>query len=198
MIPFVFTVRVDQTLSGECPQRREREIESEILAQHQSISPPVLAHQRDTSANQFLRPASAQFASLQTHGAAQAFSPGAEKVHQQFGSARAHQAAEAQHLSGAQGKGDGLQGCLSRVRIRHGEIFNLEYDRSPRRHSRGEKVLNFAPDHVADDFLFVGETGFHGGNGGPIPEDGDAVGQLEDFVEFVRDVDAGDSALHGP
>jgi len=57
-----------------------------------------------------------------------------------------------------------------------------------------EEVGDLAPDHVADEFAFCRRTGLGGEDGGAVAEHGDAIREGEDFVEPVRDVDAGDAA----
>ena len=57
-----------------------------------------------------------------------------------------------------------------------------------------EEIPDFAADHVADELGFVCLRGRCGKDGRAVAEDGDAVGEGEDFVETVRDVDTAQAA----
>jgi len=113
-------------------------------------------------------------------------------VHEQLAAAGAHQSADAQDLAGAHLEADALQGLA--LRAFHAEAPDLEQDLAGMRGPAGEKVLDLAADHVADDLAFGGLSRLQRGDAGAVAQHRDAVGQGEDLVEAVGDVDAGDAA----
>ena len=58
----------------------------------------------------------------------------------------------------------------------------------------GEQVMDLPPHHVSDDFAPVGPGRVQRGHRHTVAQDGDAVGQFQDFVQLVRNVNAGDAA----
>src|SRR2546425_385477 len=79
----------------------------------------------------------------------------------------------------------------ARERIGDGEILHAHRERAVIAHDRAtrEELGDFATDHLADDLRAIRLERRRGEDRRAIAQHGDAIGEREDFLEFVRDVD---------
>ena len=100
----------------------------------------------------------------------------------------ADEAGEADDLAGAHGQAD-----APGHRPAH-EVARLEHRRADRHGDLGEEVVDAPPDHHLHEFGGVGLGDLPRSDIGAVAQHRDAVGDLEDLVEPVADVDDADAA----
>jgi len=120
----------------------------------------------------------------------------AEEGFEEFGSAGSHEACDADDFSGGEGEIDVLESPALRVpRSCEGEIADFQQDFADIANMGVGAFFDFATDHQVGDFSGSGGGLVEGADERTIAEDGDAVGELEDFVKLVGDVEDRDPLL---
>src|SRR5437763_2011553 len=127
--------------------------------------------------------------------AGDATGPRAEDAHQEFATARAHKARDAEHLAAPNLEADVPdQKLAAHVRVFDRHVANLEGHFAALVYGFGEDVADLSPDHTRDDARLVERRSRVCADRSTVAKDGDAVGDAEDLVELVRDVDHADAA----
>ena len=155
---------------------------------HQALVFAILRHQGKALANGLaerrdghLLPAQENFATVNFVDA----QDGARK----FRTSRADQARYTQHLAAAQIEGNAVEHAFA------GDVLDLQH-----RFAQGDGLLGVFVDHLAADhhrYQIVAGNVFHrhGAHMATIAQHGYVVGQVEDFVQAVGDVNNGHSLL---
>ena len=197
---FQLTARVDESCAREAGEGAEREVEADGLIEHEAVAAAVFAHERDAAAEHVGGGQGREFAAFQRDAPRSAAAPRAEEVHEQLGAPRAHEPADAEHLARREGEGDVAQPRLAGARVGDAEAIDghcglriADCGLGIRRSAPGKKIADFPAHHVADDLGFARLRRRRGEDGRAVAEDGDAVGEGEDFVQLVGDVDARDA-----
>src|SRR5438067_9830907 len=127
--------------------------------------------------------------------AGDATGPRAEDAHQEFATARAHKARDAEHLAAPNLEADVPdQKLAAHVRVFDGHVSNLEGHFAALMYGFREDVADLSTDHARDDARLVERDGRVRADGATVAQDRDAVGDSEDLVELMRDVDHADAA----
>ena len=171
----------------EFVQRRQRDILADRHGEHQTFALSILGNEADARANRIQRMADfhpfavyIDFAGiLLIH---------AENGARGFGSARAHQTGDAQNFAAAHGKRYVLH-LLARVNVFHAQAFPARLQMNLR-----EFFLQFAPHHVADDFIQIGVRHVQNGHVAAVAHDRRAVADLHDLLQTMRDINDGNAA----
>ena len=149
----------------------------------------VFSHQGHAGGQGFGRMAKLDRPAVEQNLALRRLAAGAEQAFEQFGAAGTHQAGDAQDFAAAERKIDVLQPPLAGV-AGPGErqMFDLQHF-GPRRARTGEVGLfDLAADHQMRDPPRVGRGPIERVDPAAVAQHGDAIGQTEDFVHLVRDV----------
>ena len=102
-----------------------------------------------------------------------------------LGAAGPHQPGQPQNLPAVQVKADTVHKAAA------GQVAHRQDNLPDRRFLLGEEIGQLSPDHHRDQAVAVGVGRPHRGNVLPIPKDRDLVGNLEDLIHLVGDVDDG-------
>src|SRR5262249_43904925 len=119
-----------------------------------------------------------------------------EEAHRQFGGTGTHQARDPEDFAAPDVEVGALDHLARRLqRGVHAPVFYLEHAVAQLRRAPRVPIRHRATDHAADDVVFAGRTrpAIDGFNRHAVAQDGDRVGHLGDFVQLVRDQDAGDA-----
>ena len=112
----------------------------------------------------------------------------AENRVRQFAAARADEAGEADDFAGAHGKAD-FPGEWSPL-----EILDLQHRFADRNHDLRKQAFDLAADHQLHQFGRRGVRDALGRDMRAVTQHGDAIGDRENLVEPVADIDHGDAA----
>ena len=189
---------VDQAASGEAAQRRQREVETDRLGEHGAVALAVLRDQVHATADGLGRGHLAQVLAAEPYPARRAPAIAADQVHQELGAARAHQAADSQDLAGANLEADAVEDRARMSRGGDAEAPDLEHHLPRRRPLTREEIADVAADHQPDDLLAAGGGDVQGLDALTVAQDGHPVGEGQDLLQAVGNVDAGDATSLEP
>src|ERR1044071_3663160 len=75
------------------------------------------------------------------------------------------------------------------------DVFDFQNNWARLRGLAGEQICNFASDHLLDRFDLGCSPCLERADRRAVSQHGDPIADRKDFIEFVRDVDAGDASI---
>ncbi len=193
----VLAAAVDHAGRGDALQVGQRDVEPDVLVQHQAVALAVFGHVGQAVAHGLLHGADVDGLPVQQHLAADAPAPGAaEEAHGQLGTAGPHQAGDADYFSAPHLQVDALEeGRVGPLRVVGLPAAHLEGHRADVGCARRIAVRHLAADHGLDHAVLADGRGaaVHGFHRAAVAQHGDGVGHARNLVELVRDQDAGDA-----
>lgn len=176
---------LERNLSRHPAQKRDRGnvlLDGEVAEEPRA--PAVFRHERHPVAHRRVRRLRANGATVEHDIAAAAAAYGEDRFHQ-FAATGPDESGEAENLSGAQVEAD-----VAHVAVGGAQAADGEHARSRVELSRhGPVVRHVASDHRVDEGWQRRRARVVGPDRTAILEDGDAVTNLCDLVELMRDVD---------
>ncbi|RMU40254.1 hypothetical protein ALP30_05106 [Pseudomonas syringae pv. primulae] len=149
---------------------------------HHALLFTVFGHQHHTRLNRLRRRAQVYGFAIQLHVALNI--PGrAGNYPDQFGTACADHAGDAEHFTGAYAEVDAVQGELAA-----GEVFDLQHHPLLRRLQGGEDTFKAAPDHLLDQFTHRHLSCGVQRDLSAVAQDQNTVGDPRDFLQTMADV----------
>ena len=179
---------VDEAGAGQGPKRGEREIVQDAHRPHQALGAAIFRHVGDALCARGLGRVDPHAFAVEADLAGLARRH-AEQGLREFAAAGAHEPRKADDLARAHGEADALG-----HRPAH-EIARLEHRRADRRDGLGEEALDPPPDHHLHEFADVGVGDVARADIGAVAQHGDAIGDRENLVEAMADIDDPDAAL---
>src|SRR5215831_10823450 len=187
----LFDRTAHQTGGGAFVQTRRDDVRPHALRQEQSLIFAVFGRVDDAEAQRAARRIDSDSPAVNQY--LPAVEPGvADRGHHRFSAPRTDQSGKPQNLATADRQ-------IHVFEFAEGnQAAHLEDDFAGAARLRRIEIFELASDHHLDDFAGVGLAALPCPDQPPVAQDRDAVGDAEDFVHPVRDVDQAESALGEP
>ena len=188
---------VDHARGGHPLQVGQRDVELDVFVQHQPIALAVFGHIGQTVLHGFFYGADIDGLAVAQHLAADAAAPRAAKqAHRQLGAARAHEPGDADDLAAPHLQVNAFdEGLFVALGVVGAPVTHLKRHFADVRLALRVAVGHLAAHHGPDDAVLAHLLGVavEHFNRAAIAQHRDGVGHVGDFIELVRNQDAGDA-----
>ena len=190
---------VDHPARGDPVEACQRDVLAHVVGEDQPELLAVLGDIGKAGVDRGGNAGEIDLAAVEADAAADVIAPGtAEQAHRELGAARAHQAGNADDLAAPHVEVDVLDRLpLGMERMVDRPVLHNQHSLPDRRFTLRKAVCEVAVDHAADDPVLLDRLGpaIDVVDGAAVAQHGDAVGDVGDLVQLVRDQDRGDALL---